>query len=91
MANGLTDEVGGFWEAVAAARRLAEIPADTQTGLWHLPEKQDLLATLLKGDSASLTMAGRWLLYRSVREDMHQVRQSMESGAWRMQPTGIID
>ncbi len=91
VANGLTDEVGGFWEAVEAARRLAEIPADTKTGLWHLPEKQDLLATLLKGDSASLTMAGRWLLYRSVREDMHQVRQSMESGAWRMQPTGIID
>ena len=91
VANGLTDEVGGFWEAVEAARRLAEIPADTQTGLWHLPEKQDLVATLLKGDSASLAQAGRWLLYRSVREDLHQVRQSMESGAWRMQPAGIID
>ena len=91
VANGLTDEVGGLWEAVAAARRLADIPEDTKTGLWHLPEKQDLLATLLKGDSASLTQAGRWLLYRSVREDLHQVRHSMESGAWQMQPAGFID
>lgn len=89
VANGLTDEVGGLWEAVAAARRLAEITEDTKTGLWHLPEKQDFLTTLLKGDSASLSQAGRWLLYRSVREDLHQVRQSMESGAWLVQPTGF--
>ncbi len=91
VANGLTDEVGGLWEAVAAARRLAEITEDTKTALWHLPEKQDLVATLLKGDSASLTMAGRWLLYRSVREDLHQVRHSMESGAWLAQPSGFGD
>ncbi|MEN8005372.1 MAG: S49 family peptidase [Candidatus Krumholzibacteriota bacterium] len=91
VANGLTDEVGGLWEAVAAARRLAEIPEDTATGLWHLPEKQDLVATLLQGDSAALTQAGRWLLYRSVREDLHQVRRSMESGAWQANTTGYLE
>ncbi len=91
VANGLTDEVGGFWEAVAAARRLAEIPEDTKTGLWHLPEKQDLVATLLKGDAEALTLAGRWLVYRSVREDLRLVRQSLESGAWQTVPTGYLD
>ena len=85
VVNGLTDEVGGLWDAVAAARRLAEIPEDTKTGLWHLPEKQDLVATLLKGDAAAVTLAGRWLIYRSVREDLHQVRLTMESGAWQTQ------
>ncbi|MCK9995375.1 MAG: signal peptide peptidase SppA [Candidatus Krumholzibacteria bacterium] len=91
VANGLTDEIGGLWEAVAAARRLAEIPEDTQTGLWHLPEKQDFLSTLLKGDTAALSLAGRWLVYRSVREDVGQVRQSLDSGAWQTVPPGYLD
>jgi protease-4 len=91
VSNGLTDEVGGLWEAVEAARRLAEIPEDTPTGLWHLPEKQDLVASLLQGDSAALAQTGRWLIYRSVREDLHQVRQSMESGALYAQPTAFSD
>lgn len=89
--NGLTDEVGGLWEAIEAARRLAEIPADTRTALWHLPEKQDLVASLLSGDSEALALTGRWLIYRSVREDMAMVRQSMESGDWQTLPTGYLD
>jgi len=91
VANGLIDEVGGLWEAIAAARRLAEIPEDTKTGLWHLPEKQDLLASLFKGDTEALTLAGRWLVYRSVREDVSQVRQSLESGAWQTIPAEYLD
>jgi protease-4 len=83
VANGLIDEVGGLWEAVAAARRLAEIPADTETALWHLPEKQDFLSTLLSGDTEAMAMAGRWLIHRSVRQDLDQVRHSLESGAWQ--------
>jgi len=91
VANGLTDEVGGYWEAVAAARRLAEIPADTKTGLWHLPEKQDLVATLLKGDAEALSLAGRWLVYRSVRQDVGLVGQSLDSGAWQTISPGYLD
>jgi protease-4 len=91
VASGLIDEVGGLWEAIAAARRLAEIPEDTKTGLWHLPEKQDLLASLLKGDTEALILAGRWLVYRSVREDVSQVRQSLESGAWQTIPAEYLD
>jgi protease-4 len=91
VANGLTDEVGGLWEAVAAARRLAEIPEDTSTELWHLPEKQDLVASLLNGDSEAMALAGRWLIYRSVREDFRQVEQSLESGAWQTVPADYVD
>ncbi len=91
VANGLTDEVGGLWEAVAAARRLAEIPADTSTELWHLPEKKDLVASLLSGDSPALALAGRWLIYRSVREDWRQARLSLNASAWQTVPSGYLD
>jgi ClpP class serine protease len=89
--NGLTDEVGGFWEAVAAARRLAEIPEDKDTSLWHLPERQDLLASLLQGDDQALTQAGRWLVYRSVRNDIDLTMQALESGTWHTVPAGYSD
>ncbi len=89
VTNGLTDEVGGLWEAVAAARRLAEISEDTDTALWHLPEKQDLLASLVQGDSEALALAGRWLIFRSVREDLRLARQSLETGSWQSVPTGF--
>jgi protease-4 len=91
VTNGLTDEIGGLWEAVAAARRLAEIPADTSTELWHLPEKQDLVASLLSGDTEALALAGRWMIYRSVRQDLRQVEQSLEAGAWHTVPPGFVD
>jgi len=91
VANGLTDEIGGLWEAVAAARRLAEIPEDTKTALWHLPEKQDFVSSLLKGDTEALSLAGRWLVYRSLREDVGLVRHSLESGAWQTVPPGYLD
>jgi len=91
VANGLIDEVGGLQEAVAAARRLAEIPQDTPTGLWHLPEKRNLVASLLGGNTETLTQAGRWLIYRSVREDMRQTRQALEQGVWLAGPAGISE
>ena len=91
VANGLTDEVGGLWEAVAAARRLAEISEDTKTALWHLPEKQDFVSALLTGDTAALSLAGRWLVFRSLREDVGQVQQSLDSGAWQTVPPGYLD
>jgi protease-4 len=91
VANGLTDEVGGLWEAVAAARRLAEIPEDTSTELWHLPEKKDLVASLLSGDSQAMALAGRWLIYRSVREDLRQAQQSLNASAWQTVPAVYLD
>jgi len=82
VANGLIDEVGGLWEAVAAARRLAEIDEDTETALWHLPVKQDFLTSLLKGDGEAVSAAGRWLIYRGIQEDLRMIRASGEPGRW---------
>ena len=80
--NGLIDEVGGLHEAVAAARELAELATDTKTALWHLPEKQDLIRSVLGGE-ADLTAAGRWMLYQSVRRDLDVVRRSLVSEYWQ--------
>ena len=80
--NGLIDEVGGLHEAVAAARELAGVPAGTGTSLWHLPAKKSVLASLTGGDTEDLTAAGQWLLYRSLRGDLRQIRQSLVGSGW---------
>jgi len=80
--NGLIDEVGGLHEAVAAARELAELTTDTKTGLWHLPEKQNLIQSVLGGE-ADLAAAGRWMLYQSVRRDLDVARRSLVSEHWQ--------
>jgi protease-4 len=82
MDNGLTDEVGGLWEAIAAARRLAEVDEDTKTALWHLPEKQGFVSSLLQGDTGAVSAAGRWLIYREIRKDYRTIRASGEPGRW---------
>ncbi len=81
--NGLIDEVGGLYEAVAVARQLADIEADTGTTLWHLPAKQGLVKSVL-GGSDDLTAAGRWLLYQTVRQDLEMVRHSLVSENWQV-------
>ena len=81
VANGLVDELGGLPEAVAAARRLAGVAEKERTGLWHLPEKQGLLGSLLGGDE-EVGAAARWMLYRAVRQDLRQVRESLAGPTW---------
>lgn len=83
VTNGLIDEVGGLYEAVAAARRLAEVDDDTETGLWHLPEKQDLISSVLGNGSDDLSAAARWMIYSSVRQDMQLIRHSLVSENWQ--------
>jgi protease-4 len=46
----LVDEVGGFGEAMTAARRLAGVSERAKVSLVHYPEKQTLLDLLLAGD-----------------------------------------
>ncbi len=81
--NGLIDGIGGLHEAVAAARRLADIGSDTDTALWHLPVKQSLIASILGGGDEDLATAGRWLLYQTVRQDLETVRHSLVSENWQ--------
>ncbi len=83
LANGLIDEVGGLHEAVAAARRLADIETDKELGLWHLPVQQGLVETVLGGPEEELSAAGRWLLYTNIKQDLEMVRHSLVSENWQ--------
>ena len=47
--NGLVDALGGFAEAVAAAKELADIPAEEQVTIVHYPKKKSLIETLMGG------------------------------------------
>ncbi len=81
--NGLIDELGGLHEAVAAARRLADIESDEETGLWHLPEQQGLVQAVLGGGEEELSAAGRWMLYTNIQQDLDMVRQSLVGANWQ--------
>ncbi len=47
--NKLVDQIGGFTEALAAAKKAVKIPPDREVGLVELPEQQGPLAKLLSG------------------------------------------
>jgi len=46
----LVDELGGFREALGAARRLAGLDEDTKVTLIHYPERETLVSVLLSGE-----------------------------------------
>lgn len=73
--NGLIDELGGFAEAIAAARKMAKLPADKEPELLLLPKSKGLLDSLLdeKLGSRAPAMSMRSLL-REVPELQRPLR-----------------
>ncbi len=68
FANGLVDELGGYPEAIKAARSEAEIAPDAEVWVRQLPERRDPFSEILRQftgggakDSATLAMAARLL------------------------------
>ncbi len=55
--RGLVDELGGFDEAVAAAKDLADLPADARVAFTHYPPKRTLLEVIVEGDLDSVARA----------------------------------
>lgn len=84
MANGLIDGLGNLDAAVAQALVLAEVEDDKAAKLIHLPEKQDLIASLLSGDGEPddpVAMAVRAILYREVQMQTRQTLDFLQRGA----------
>ena len=82
--NGLVDGTGDLHAALETARRLAGVADKEKTGVWHLPEKQGLLSSLLGGGPDEVGAAARWMMYRAVRQDVQQVRQSLVGSDWHV-------
>jgi protease-4 len=79
-ANGLIDEVGGFKQAIAAAKELAEIPGDEQVTIVHYPVKKSPLEQLMgKGSMASYLS---YKTYQLLHHDIPNRMKMIEQGRW---------
>ncbi len=84
--NKLVDALGGQYEAVLLAKKESGIAANEDVTLWHLPEKKDLVATLLGGDETT-DQAVSWTVYRRVRQEANFALDYLSSGQlWIMDP-----
>jgi protease-4 len=84
VANGLIDGVGNLDDAVAKALNLAEVEQDKAPKVLHLPEKQDLLASLFSDDVQAddpVAAAVRAVLYREIQMQTMQTMDFLQRGA----------
>jgi protease-4 len=73
-ANGLIDEVGTLDDAIAAAKRLADLPEDRELELLILPKTKSFLDLLLESKSDSRLMGLEGRLLRELPELTHKLR-----------------
>lgn len=78
--NGLIDEVGGFMQAVAAAKELAGIPEDEQVSVVHYPEQKEPLEQLMSGDDIASYLGYR--TYKLLHHDIPGRVKMMQQGRW---------
>jgi protease-4 len=79
-ANGLIDEVGGFRQAIAAAKELAEIPADEQVTVIHYPLQKSLKEQLMGGGDMASYLSYR--AYKVIHHDIPKRMEMMQQGRW---------
>jgi protease IV len=68
LGNKLVDALGGQYEAVELAKAEAGLAVNEPVTLWHLPEQQDLIGSLLGGGEEA-SQAVSWSVYRTMRRD----------------------
>jgi ClpP class serine protease len=79
-ANGLIDEVGGFHQAVASAKALAEIPEDEQVNIVHYPVQKDPFEQLMGGGDLASYLS--YKTYQLLHHDIPQRVKMMQQGRW---------
>ena len=77
--NGLIDEIGDLDRAIAVAKELAEVDAEEQVTVMHLPAKQGLLESLLGGEESAAAIAARWAVYRELRKTGGETLQLLQA------------
>jgi protease-4 len=79
-ANGLVDEVGGFQQAIAAAKKLAEIPEDEKVTIVHYPEQKSPVQQLMRGGDMGSYLSYR--TYKLLHQDIPKRLEMMQQGRW---------
>lgn len=72
--NGLVDKLGTMADAIAAAKQLAELPADEKVELLELPRPTSLFDQLLLGDVQSPAIQDRGGLPTRIQRSLEAVR-----------------
>jgi protease-4 len=93
-ANGLIDELGGLYDAVAAAWKMAKMPADKEPELLILPKSRGLLDTLLeKGADSRVALPAEVRALLAASPDLRRKFAPVEGllqlrgePAWLMMP-----
>lgn len=67
-ANGLIDELGGLDDAVALAKKLANIPEDEKVSVVHYPVEKGLLSSLLSGGGIGVVV--KTAVYNMLHDDV---------------------
>jgi protease-4 len=80
QANGLIDEVGGFQQAIAAAKELAEIPEDEQVSILHYPEHKSPIEQFMGGGDMVSYLSYR--TYKLIHYDIPKRLEMMQQGRW---------
>jgi protease-4 len=79
-ANGLVDEVGGFSQAVAAAKELADIPREEKVTIVHYPEHKNPLEQLMGGGDMASYLS--YKAYRLLHHDIPKRIEMIQQGRW---------
>jgi len=79
-ANGLIDEVGGFKQAIAVAKELAEIPEEEQVTVVHYPEQKDLIEQLMSGGDITTYLS--YKTYKVLHNDIPNHLKMIQQGRW---------
>ncbi len=91
VANRLIDRLGDQHDAVQLAKTEAGLEEDEKVTLWHLPEKQDLMASILGGDDdAAVAQAVNWAVYRQLRQQTLHLQRYLEGGRMMMVDPALV-
>lgn len=71
--RGLVDELGGFKEAVATAKNLADLPPEAHVAYVHYPPKRTLLEVVLEGDLERVARASFHVSWRAALGEASRV------------------
>ena len=79
-ANGLIDDIGGFQQAIATAKKLAEIPKDEQVAIVHYPKQKGPLEQLMRGGDLASYLS--YKTYHLFNHDIPERIKMMQQGRW---------
>ena len=79
--NKLVDQLGGFSDALAAAKKAAKLPADREVAMVELPEQPGLLARLLSGGLVTARAPELPAAMRSMAPALMMLKAALSHGS----------